>query len=304
MRRGDEALTADKPEYEDEIGLYHLNALFWSNRWFIFWVTLVATAGACVATLFVHKRYEASVTISPISETESSNRLGALSSMTSQFSGLASLAGISVGSDSKKSESLAVLQSQALTRDYIQKNDLLPVLYPKKWDAVGKKWKPMDPDDIPTLWKANRFFKNKIRTVTTDTKTSLVTLTITWTDPAVATKWANDIVRLTNDTLRQKEIDESERNIAYLNEEAAKTDVVAVRQGIYTLMQSEINKVMVARGSEEFALKVVDPAFVAELPSSPKLLLWGLGGFFGGCFASMLTVLLRNAWRGGNLKKQ
>jgi uncharacterized protein involved in exopolysaccharide biosynthesis len=295
---------ADTPEQQDEIGLYDLSTLFWSRRWFILWITVFMTLAAMGATFLMHKKYQAAVTISPISSTDSSNRLGALNSVTSQFAGLASLAGISVGNDSKKSESLAVLQSEALTENYITKNDLLPILYPKKWDPVGKKWKVSDPDDLPTLWKANRFFKNKIRDLTIDNKTQLVTLTVTWYDPHVAAKWANDLVRLTNDTLRDKEIAESERSIAYLNEEAAKTDVVGIRQAIYTLMQSEINKVMVARGSEEFALKVVDPAFAPEVPSSPKLLLWAIGGFFGGCFFAMLAVLAQNAWRGADQKKQ
>lgn len=197
-----------------------------------------------------------------------------------------------------------MLQSEALTESYIQKNDLLPVLYPKKWDPVGKKWKTSDPVEMPTLWKANRYFKNKIREVANNNKTNLVTLTITWYDPQVAAKWANDLVRMANDSLRDKEIAESERNIAYLNEEAVKTDVVGIRQAIYTLMQSEINKVMIARGSEEFALKVVDPAFAPELPSSPNLLLWAIGGFFGGCFFSMLTVLVQNARYGTRREKQ
>jgi uncharacterized protein involved in exopolysaccharide biosynthesis len=295
---------ADTLEREDEIGLYDLSSLFWSRRWLIVCVTAFTTLAAIGVTFLVHKKYQASIVISPISSTDSSNRLGALNSVTSEFAGLASLAGISVGNDSKKSESLAVLQSEALTEAYIQKNDLLPVLYPKKWDAVAKKWKTSDPDEMPTLWKANRYFKNKIRDVVIDNKTSLVTLSITWYDPHVAAKWANDLVRMANDSLRDKEIAESERNIAYLNEEASKTDVVGIRQAVYTLMQSEINKVMVARGSEEFALKVVDPAFAPETPSSPKILLWGIGGFFGGCFFAMLGVLALNAWHGTDRSKQ
>jgi uncharacterized protein involved in exopolysaccharide biosynthesis len=294
----------DTPEREeDEIGLYNLSTIFWSRRWFIAAVTLVATVVASSVALVLPKKYEASVTISPVSSTDSSNRMGsALGSMTSQLSGLASLAGVSVGNDSKKAESLAVLQSEALTEGYIQKNDLLPVLYWKKWDPVGKKWKVTRPDETPTLWKANRYFKNKLRNVVIDTKTGLVTLTITWYDPRVAAKWANELVRMTNDWLRDKAIAESERNIAYLNEQATKTDVVGVRQGIYTLLEDEISKAMVARGNDEYALKVVDPAFAPELPSSPKVLLWGIGGFFGGCFFSMLGALLQNAWYGPKRK--
>jgi hypothetical protein len=51
--------------------------------------------------------------------------------------------------------------------------------------------------------------------------------------------------------------------------------------------QNEINKVMLARGSREYALKVVDPAFTPELPSSPKLSLWLLLDLFDGFFSAL-----------------
>jgi uncharacterized protein involved in exopolysaccharide biosynthesis len=299
-----ETIMADTLENQDEIGLYELTSLFWSKRWFILLVTVSVTLLAGGAAFIVQKKYQATVTISPVSSSASNSQLGALNSVTSQFSGLASLAGLSVGGDSKKSESLAVLQSEALTESYIQKNDLLPILYRKQWDPVGKKWKVSDPNKVPTLWKANQFFKKNVRTVVNDTKTGLTTLTITWNDPQLAAKWANDLVRMANDYLRDQAIRESERNIAYLNEQASKTDVVGIRQAIYTLLQNEINKAMLARGSDEYALKVVDPAFSPESPSSPIKLLWVIGGFLGGCFSAMLTVLMRNAWHGASLKRR
>jgi hypothetical protein len=47
--------------------------------------------------------------------------------------------------------------------------------------------------------------------------------------------WANELVRMTNDYLRDQAIQESERNIAYLNDQASKTDAVGAKQAIYAL---------------------------------------------------------------------
>src|SRR5882757_8632770 len=105
-------------------------------------------------------------------------------------------------------------------------------------------WAISDPEKIPTLWKANLDFKNKVRAVASDTKTGMVTLAITWKDPVTAAKWANDLVRMTNEFLRNKAIEQSEKNIAYLNEQAAKIDAVGVKQAIYSILQSELNKGM------------------------------------------------------------
>jgi capsular polysaccharide biosynthesis protein len=285
-----------------EFSLPDLVAVIWADRWLVLIITVIATASAVIATLAMEKQYQATVTFSPVSNTPGTGALGGLGSLASSFGGLASLAGISLSGDAKKNEALAVLQSEALTEDYIRANNLLPILFSKKWDPVGKHWKPTDPEKIPTLWKANIFFKS-IRSVVTDPKTSLVTFSITWKDPKLAAKWANDIVRLTNDTLREQAIAEAERNIAYLTEQAAKTDQVGARTAIYSILQSEINKSMLARGNADYALKVLDPAFVPEIKSSPKLSLWGPIGLVGGLMLSLFLVFLRNEWRTARLRR-
>ena len=288
--------VAIAPTSAGEFSLRDLVAIVWSERWLIVVITFLATTGAVVASLTKHKQYEATVTFSPVSNTAAGNQLGALGSLASQFGGLASLAGISVSGDAKKSESLAVLQSEALTEDYIRRNDLMPTLFSEKWDPVGRKWKVTDPRKIPTLWKANKFFKS-IRAVVTDPKTNLVTFSITWKDPVLAARWANDLVRQTNDYLRDQAIREAEKNISYLNEQAAKTDLLGARQAIYSILQSEINKAMLARGNADYALKILDPAFVPETHSSPKLSIWGPIGFIAGLILSLFVVFLRNEWR-------
>ncbi len=274
-----------------------LMSVLWSGRWIIFFVTTLFAAGAGTAALVLPKKYESLIVIAPVSTSAGSGQLGALGSLASQFGGLASLTGLSAGGDPKKSESIAVLQSGALTERFIETNNLLPVLYSDKWDPQKMRWRNDNPKKIPTLWKANQFFKKSIRTVTTETKTGLVTMSIAWKDPIDAAKWANELVRMTNDYLRGQAIAESERNIAYLNQEALKTDAVELRQAIYTLMESEINKAMLARGSEQFAFRIIDPAAPPEKPYSPLLLNWLFGGVFIGLFTSVAAVLVHSSWK-------
>jgi capsular polysaccharide biosynthesis protein len=238
------------------------------------------------------KTYQAGAVISPLSE-NSGGQLSGIGSSLGQLAGLASLAGISTGADSKKAESLAVLQSEALTEKYIRDNDLLPILFQDKWDSSTAKWKVSDPGKVPTVWKGNEFFRDHVRLVVTSPKTSIVTLSISWRDPYLAAKWANDLVDVANDYLRLNAIKQSERNIAYLTEQASKTDAVGVKQAIYQILQAEINKAMLARGSEEYAFRVLDRAVPPERPSSPRKSLWLLGGLVAGFGISTLIVLIR-----------
>jgi uncharacterized protein involved in exopolysaccharide biosynthesis len=270
----------------EEITWRDLCRIAFRRRYLILIITVFCTLAAALAAWLSPKEYEASILLSPVTS-EAGSRMGALNSVMSQFGGLASLAGIGATADKKAAEALATLQSQALTEDFIQQNHLLPILFAREWDAFAARWKVSDPRKIPDLWKANRYFASEIRSVNTDPKTGLVTLTIRWTDATQASQWANDLVKMTNDFMRQQAIEESQRNIAYLQAQAAKTDMVEMRQDIYSLLQTQLNNLMLARGTEQYALKVLDPAQPPEKPSSPLPVLWTVAGLLGGFLISL-----------------
>src|SRR5688572_31386934 len=104
-------------------------------------LTFAAVIAALVGSWLAPDKYEASIILSPVTTTADSGQMGALGSIASEFGGLASLAGISLGADTKRAEALAILQSQALTEKFIASNDLLPVLYADDWDSARKQWR-------------------------------------------------------------------------------------------------------------------------------------------------------------------
>ena len=263
----------------------------WRARLLIVLLGLLGAALGVTVGALIHRKYEATTVVAAVEPDEGT---GALGSLAARFGGLASLAGVNLPTNgNKKEEALAVLQSEVLTERYIRENALLPILYASQWDAAAGKWKHTDPDSIPTMWKANRLFRTKIRDVNEDKRTGMVSLTIRWTDPKVAAKWANDLVTLTNNYLRAKAIDEAERNISYLNEQAAKTNVIEARRAIYSLLEQELNKEMLARGRAEYALSVVDPAFAPERPASPGMAVLGVVGLLIGVFVGVMAVFWR-----------
>jgi uncharacterized protein involved in exopolysaccharide biosynthesis len=272
----------------------------WAAKTLIIAMGLGMAVVAGVIAWLLPKQFEATVLMMPVSDNGGRGQLGGLGAMASQFGGLASLAGLSLGDSGRKAEAVAVLQSEALTEQYVRDNNLLPVLFAKKWNASTGTWIDQRPGKIPTPWLANQLFKQSVRNVTPNAKTGLVSLTITWTDPAVATRWANGLVQLANEYLRSKAIRESERNVAFLNDEAAKTGVVEVRQAIYSILESEINKEMLARGTDEYALKVLDPAVQPERAARPLKALWILVGGLIGLLLSAGSVLVRAALAHGN----
>ena len=296
LNRSDPSMddTARATIDSEELRLRELITVLWRGRRLIAWITLGFIVVATVGAFLTPKTYEASVTMSPVSRNDGLlNGGGSMGGLGSELGGIAAIAGLSVGVDSRKWESISVLESAALTEQYIRENNLLPELFHRDWDAAHRRWKDSSPRTIPTLWKANRLFKGKVRSVETDAKTGLITLKISWRNPVLAANWANGLVAMTNDYLRDKAIAEDENNIAYLQAQADKSNEVNLKQAIYEVLVEEVKREMFARGTHEFAFKVLDPAEVPEKAASPKKTLWVLVGAFCGLILSSLIVLGR-----------
>jgi len=278
----------------DEVNLPDVFALVVREKWFIAVGTIVCALAGTLIAWVMPNTYQADITLAPVTQGLGEDRLGGLGSTLSELGGLASLSGMTSASQMRRSETLATLKSNTLTEKFLKDNNLLPVLYPKLWDSSRQSWRQsLPPRKVPTLWKGARLFEKQVETVTDNTKTGLVTLTISWTDPQLAATWANGLANLTNDYLRSKAITETERHIAYLQTQVVKTNVVTLQQDLYALMESEIRSEMIARGSEEYALKVIDPAQPPERRSSPRPILYTLAGAFAGFVISLLALLFK-----------
>jgi uncharacterized protein involved in exopolysaccharide biosynthesis len=278
-----------------ETSLGELCSILWRSKWLILGVSAAAAILAFGIAQVVPKRYNAVIVISPVSQESSSGKMGAISQVSESFGGLGGLLGLGGAGSEQKAETMATLQSESLTENFIQRNNLLPILFADKWDDARKTWKSADPAKQPTLWKANVLWSKKVRGVVENAKTGIVTLTIGWGDPVRAAAWANGIVKLTNDYLRGKAIARSERNIAYLTGEAAKTTEVEVRNAIFELMKKEIEDEMLSRGNEEFAIKIIDPAAVPEKAASPQPVLLAVSSAIAALILSSVVVLVRHS---------
>lgn len=219
---------------------------------------------------------------------------GAQTTSASSFGGLASLVGLN-SADGRQPLAIATLESRSLTEAYIDKHNLLPVLFADRWDASNSKWKT-SAEKIPTPYDGFLLFDRKLRGVLEEKKTGLIRVSIDWKDKDYALKWLEGFVEDTNAVLRNATITKSATNIAYLNAELEKTSVIEVRSAIYKLMEAEIKKTMLARGSKDYAFRYVDPPAVLPRkiwPSRLRFALWG--AIFGATMAGLLISIRRGA---------
>ena len=256
-------------------------------------VALFLLGGVALAVL-LPPVYRSEVVMAPVEDD-----MSAAADVVNQLGGIAQLAGIALPKESKRAMYVATLKSRVLTEAFIEQNNLLPILFPRKWDGGAKRWKSDDPLKQPAAWDGFRLFDTHIRTIQDDRRTGLVTLTIEWRDPIEAAQWANELVARANSRLRGEAIAESTQTIKYLGEQLDAAPVIEVRQLLFRLVANETKKIAVAKAREEFAFRVIDPAAIARKRSAPnRILIIGLGLVLG-----MLVVtgilLLRTAspWR-------
>lgn len=243
-----------------------------------------------LAGLFLPKTYRAEVVLQPVQGSSA----GGLASMLGQFGGLASLAGINLGGGAGDTvRAVALLGSRELTREFVHANDLFPVLFWKKWDPAGQKWLTEDPEKIPTDWDTYRLFEKRVRTVTENRRTGLVTLAMSWRDRELAAKWANDYVSLADRRMRDLAIEESESRIKLLEQELAKGPAVGVQEGIYRLIEAEIQKIVLAKSAEDYSFRVLDHAVVPDEDAQvkPRPALYTLIGLFLGAAVAGVLIL-------------
>jgi uncharacterized protein involved in exopolysaccharide biosynthesis len=221
---------------------------------------------------------------------------GAASAIRSQLGGLASLAGIGLGQASRRREEfIAYLRSSALAREFVERYELLRVLYPSRWNPQTKSVRPDGNGHVPTVGEVAIQLMRGVREVNVDERTGLVTVAVRWGDPKTAADWANNYVALANERLREEAIQSATQSIGFLNEELSKTNVEPIRQSLFRLLEGRLNDSMLANVERQYAFKVIDRAEPSEPDRyvKPRRVLETLIGILCGISFGTLFVLWR-----------
>ncbi|GGN37073.1 MULTISPECIES: Wzz/FepE/Etk N-terminal domain-containing protein [Marinomonas] len=297
--------------HDDEIDLKELFLALWRGKWIIILITFAFAGGGVLYALSQPNTYKAEAILASASDSKS----GGLAAMASQFGGLASLAGISLGGGGtdSKAMALATLQSRQFLNAFVNKYDLLvPLMAGEKWnpaqdkllinpemyDEQQQQWvREVEPGKTaqPTDWDAYKEFK-KILGVSESKDSGLVTLSITHLSPTIAKQWIDWLVVDLNAWIKDKSLDETRRNIQYLEDQIEKTNITDMKSVFYQLIEEQTKNLMLAEVQDEFAFKIIDPAVVPEEKVGPKRALICVLAVLLGGMLGMAIVLIRYAF--------
>lgn len=201
------------PYYEeDEINLYELWLTLKKRKKLVFGITGLFTAIALILCFILPPVYKTETSLMPLG----GKKGGGLSSL------LASLpVSLPVGGQSGLTVE-AVLKSRTLKERIIKDLNLLPKLFPDKWDKENKKWILKGENDKPPTILDGANVLDALISVSTDKKTGVITLSVEFKeDPELAYKIAEAALKEANNMLNEKAFTLAKKYRIYVGEQLA-----------------------------------------------------------------------------------
>lgn len=297
---------------EDEIDLLEVAKTIWRGRKLITWIVVVCTLATLIVSLFMTNIYMAKAILKPVQQTPAGTLGGRFQALANQFGGLASLAGIAMPSSTSSVEIVNLLKSNILKKEIIEKNNLLPVLFAKRWDKKNNQWKKpgvnLNPlafirnllstqskknkSGIPDTWDGIRRL-NGLVTINYNLKEDIITVSARYPNPEIAAQLVDYYITALTEhiSLEAKRI--AIKNKEYLEAQLQETRDPIVQQKIYNLIADKIETTMMAEVKEGFAFKVLDPPMVPDKKSAPRRGLMMMVAFMVSLFIGVFSVLFR-----------
>lgn len=304
---------SSQAKYEDdEIDLVELFMALWKGKWIIIATTFVFAVGSVMYAISQPNIYRSEALLAPVEESGGMKIPG-------QLGGLAALAGVNLGSGggSKVGLALEILKSREFLGRFIVKHELKPALMAvDSWNSesntlnfndeiynrTNKTWvrnvtPPQQPE--PSIQETYEEFV-KTLSVSEDAQSGMVKLSIEHYSPYLASEWVSLLVHELNEEMRQRETEEAESSIAYLQGQLEKTSLADAQSMLYSLIEEQTKTLMLANVRPEYVLKTIDPAVVPEKKAKPSRALIAIIGTFLGGLISVFGVLVLHAIRSRN----
>ncbi|WP_404398435.1 Wzz/FepE/Etk N-terminal domain-containing protein [Idiomarina loihiensis] len=296
---------------DDEIDLRELFGIIWDGKWWIIAITFVFAVASVIYSLTLPDIYKAEATLAPTEEAQTQGS-------GEEMSGLASLAGISMGKQKidKVTIAMEILQSRQFIKNFVERHNILPeVMAVKEWHQRSGKLvfnkEVYNPDtnewirDVeppqqaePSSWEYVKKFQDEILLVEKGSETSgLIDISINHQSPILANQWVEWLIEDINNHMRQRDIKEAQNSMEYLQNELGETNLSSMQQVFYQLIEKQIQTIMLANVRPEYVFQVLDPAVIPEQRNEPSRALICIIGTFLGGLLSVGVVLVRNIVR-------
>ena len=283
-------------ERGDELSLIELWKVLVEYKLLIIVFTALTTLGAIYYASTLPTIYKAEVLMIPASG-------GGGGGLSNRLGGLADMAGVSLGGSSasvgaKGEQALARLKTRNFLTKHIKERNLKPILFADRWSQQGKLWI----DGEPSNREVSELLLGMITTsMDPRDKAGLVTtLSLEWENPHNPNKIAdiaNDLVSSMNHHAKRRAILEARDSISFLEKELEQTSILNSQTILYSLIEQQMQKIMLANIRDEFIFKVIDSAIVPKHAETKPVLMIVFVGIMLGVFLSFLFSISLNYFK-------
>lgn len=289
---------------DSEIDLLDLLNVIWQGKSLILILTSLITIFTAVYSLNIPNFYK-SESILVSSDTNDLKNF-------SQYSGLASMAGINLPGSSSNSviEVMEIIQSRQFVNHLLTFENVLPSLMAADsydhenevlvfnaniYDEKTNSWLVDNGMSLrPSYLEAHRVYINEVMSISQDSKTGLVSVSVQHISPFFASELLKLIITEANNLKRAKDINISKEALDFLKLELAQTSLVEIKNSINQLIKAQLETEMMAKVNEDYSLVIIEPPFVPDQKFGPNRTLMVVLALLIGSFFSFMVVLLRH----------
>ena len=298
------------PELDDEIDLRELFLVLWRGKYIVFLAAILAIVCASFYLRSAERKYSVQMVLkSVVAKTSGPNLSG--------FSGLASLAGISLPSSSVSDFTTyqKLIFSEEVAEKIFTNKELVEKLFRGEWRSdtqsfeaplignIGKltkrvkllltgaekeKYIPPNPKRLSMLM-VSRF------SISEDHGSSFITILTETSEPDVMLELISNASQETDKLLRERFLVTAEATLEFYYKKLLTSRSPEHREALAKLISAEDQKLMLASKSSNFVAERLTMPSVSLYPTSPKSNLVLALGFVLGIFLGAAIVLGRHA---------
>jgi uncharacterized protein involved in exopolysaccharide biosynthesis len=187
-----------------------------------------------------------------------------------------------------------ILGSYELAEDVVQAHpDLIPQLFPKRWDSERKAWKPKYAKRPPTLDQATRVLRGYLE-VTNNVRKGFITMEVRARSASLAKRVADAYLLALRDKIRIDVMQSADADRRYLEAQLNNTLDPILQEKIQGMIAFQIEKSMLVSSQ---AFEVLERPIYPRKKIGPQRKKIVLTAFMVGLLFAVGTVYARLGWK-------
>lgn len=280
-------LSTNNEDDSNYVSLKELVLLLWTRKFFIIFIVTIFAILSVIIALSIPNKYISQSNLRIVEESAKSSMGG----ISSQYSDIASMAGINLPADNEKSKAqlaIETLKSRDFLSHLITFDDVLPNLMaakrfdieskstifdPKIYDAEKKLWVRTPKNNqkvIPSYLETHEDYIKDIISISYDRKTGFIKISVEHISPYFAYSFLSLVISELNNVSRIRDLEKADKSVKYLNDQLSLFQQADIKKSINLLIERQFEVKMLANTRDDYLITPLDRPFVPEKKSSPS----------------------------------